>query len=183
MVSLAKNRKKPTKKIQIKKFPKKRNKSVHLMQIEPDSTKNNEDNKNYDMNTVDNKQALKLMASTSLINDDDNDDPINLLLPSSKNEEYEIEALCHRNKMECETMIPPKVTDVKNENHSNPSEDILLSLIGGEDQNKLHDSNPEDELLLKKEELSSQIFSEQGTNCKLSDEEENGGDILLSLID
>lgn len=70
---------------------------------------------------------------------------------------------------------------IKSETKDETSSDILLSLINnetGKEQNFSH----KEELLVKKDELSSQIFSEFPSNTCISPEEDASSDFFKSLI-
>lgn len=159
---------------------KKGTKAKHLMESDKYQIKDIENEKNLDMNNkVIKMETLSANNSRAL---NDNNEEVNLL-PMSTNQGNEMEYMNDKNKLKSEELSAPIAADIKMDVFDNNSGDILHSLIGLDEESSISNSNPENEIFLKKQELSSQIFSGQDIISRVIIEEENNTDILLSLVD
>lgn len=119
----------------------------------------------------------------------DYDDPINLLLSTSDNPASQVETSFELNQCSSENTVEIAMMSVrkeaaletnKNENPIDDKDDILLSLL--DNDGRTNEVCPESEISLKKQELSSQIFSEVPSTSQFI-EKEDSTDFLMSLID
>lgn len=119
----------------------------------------------------------------------DDDDPINLLLSTSGEPASPIKTSFELNECSSENAVEMAILSdrkeaaletIKNENPSDDKDDVLLSLL--DDGGSINELCPESEISLKKQELSSQIFSEVPSTSQFI-EKEDSTDFLMSLID
>lgn len=127
------------------------------------------------------RKAEKKLKVKHSFNDDD--DAINILLFKSDNQDSQLESFSTLNtQAEIVADVPVQIHN-KNENLTE-DENILLSLIS-EDHQKDSGSelNPVNEIFFKKQELSTQLFSELPSTSTVLVEKEDSTEFLMSLLD
>lgn len=126
------------------------------------------------------KQELQTEAKPfekNLSKMDDDNDPLSLLLSGPNTDVNQFREI---NRLESEQSAQIKAKD---ECISNDKNDILLSLIGTsspKDTEQMFD--PVNEVSIKKEEITSQIFSDFVPNSQKVESKSDSNDFLLSLL-